>query len=125
MNRMNRMVRQEIGGAGGHAPILSPSRAIRAVWLLRVVLILFLLSISVSCLSAAGPRVQFSRQVLPLLKRECMVCHSGPAAPNGYSMETAERLVAGGRHGAAVLPGKGGQSNMVRYLLGQLQPQMP
>ena len=88
-----------------------------------IVSILFILSNAAS--SLAAPRVQFSRQVLPLLKRECMVCHSGPAAPNGYSMETAERLVAGGRHGAAVLPGKGGQSNMVRYLLGQLQPQMP
>jgi hypothetical protein len=75
---------------------------------------------------AARPApVQFSRQVLPLLRRECSVCHSGPAAPGGFSMEAAAKLLAGGRHGPAVTPGKSGQSAMIRYLIGELKPQMP
>lgn len=74
---------------------------------------------------AAPPKVQFSQQVLPVLNRECLSCHRGPAAPGGYSLETAERLVAGGRHGKAVVPGKGSQSTLVRYLTGELKPQMP
>lgn len=89
-------------------------------------LILFTLSLlALSPASAAPQRVQFSRQVLPLLKTECAACHSGSAAPGGFSMETAEKLLAGGRHGATVVPGKGAQSNLVRYLTGELKPQMP
>jgi hypothetical protein len=74
---------------------------------------------------AAPPRVQFSRQVLPLLRKECSVCHAGAAAPGGYSMETADKILAGGRHGAAVVSGKSAQSTMLRYLTGELKPQMP
>jgi WD40 repeat protein len=40
-------------------------------------------------------------------------------------METAEQLLAGGRHGPAVLPGKSGESPLVQYLTGELKPQMP
>jgi WD40 repeat protein len=74
---------------------------------------------------AAPPRVQFSRQVLPLLRKECSVCHSGAAAPGGFSMETADKLRAGGRHGAPFLPGKSTQSVIIQYLTGALKPQMP
>ncbi len=75
--------------------------------------------------AAAPPKVQFSKQVLPILNRECLACHRGAAAPGGYSLESPERLVAGGRHGKAVIPGKGAQSALIRYLTGELKPQMP
>jgi WD40 domain-containing protein/cytochrome c len=74
---------------------------------------------------ATPPRVQFSRQVLPLLRKECSVCHSGAAAPAGLSMETAEKLRVGGRHGTPFIPGKSAQSVMIQYLTGALKPQMP
>jgi hypothetical protein len=89
----------------------------------RLLLVLFVLLLPVRSFST--PKVQFSRQVLPLLEQECLTCHSGPTAPSGYSMETPEKLRAGGQHGAAVLPGQSSRSNMIRYLLGQRQPQMP
>src|SRR5438046_7951750 len=95
---------------------------------LRSKIILLAIGLALLCAApalAAAPRVQFSRQVLPVLRRECSVCHAGAAAPGGFSMETAAQLVAGGRHGAAVVPGKSGQSNIVRYLVGELKPQMP
>jgi WD40 repeat protein len=69
--------------------------------------------------------VQFSRQVLPVLKSECGACHAGSAAPGGFSIESAERLVAGGRHGKAVVPGKSATSTLAKYLTGELKPQMP
>ncbi len=75
--------------------------------------------------SAAPPKVQFSKQVLPILKRECGSCHAGSAAPGGYSIESAERLLAGGRHGAAVVAGKSGASTLPKYLTGELKPIMP
>jgi WD40 repeat protein len=74
---------------------------------------------------AAPPPVRFSRQVLPVLERECQACHSGSAPQGGFSLETQAKLLAGGRHGAALVPGKSKQSNLIRYLTGELQPQMP
>ncbi len=40
-------------------------------------------------------------------------------------METRDRLLAGGRHGASVLPGKGAKSTLVQYLTGEMKPKMP
>jgi hypothetical protein len=75
--------------------------------------------------TAAAPKVHFSKQVLPLLRRECLSCHSGAAAPGGFSIESAAKLFAGGRHGAAVVPGKSGESLLLKYLTGEMKPQMP
>ena len=80
------------------------------------------------CLNLAAyaiPPVSFSKQVLPLLRAQCWSCHAGPSPSSGYSLETRERLLAGGRHGAAILVGKGAQSNFIRYLTGDLKPKMP
>lgn len=85
----------------------------------------FLAALASVASSAAPAKVQFSRQVLPLLNRECGSCHRGAAAPGGYSLESAEQLFRGGRHGKAVVPGKSGESTLVRYLTGDLKPQMP
>lgn len=74
---------------------------------------------------SAPPKVQFSKQVLPLLNSECLACHRGSAAPGGFSIESAERLLAGGRHGKAVVAGKSADSSLVKYLTGELKPQMP
>lgn len=77
-----------------------------------------------SALSQQGA-VTFSKQVLPLLQARCTGCHGGPNPASGYSMETRDRLLAGGRHGAAIVAGKGAQSSLVRYLTGDLKPKMP
>lgn len=69
--------------------------------------------------------VRFSRQVLPLLRERCWSCHSGPHPAGGYSLETREQMLQGGRHGAAILPGRGAQSALTKYLSGELQPRMP
>jgi WD40 repeat protein len=81
-------------------------------------------ALTASCAHAAAP-VSFSRQVLPLLRAQCWACHSGTNPASGYSMETRDRLLAGGRHGADVLPGKGARSGIVQYLTGELKPKMP
>jgi WD40 repeat protein len=40
-------------------------------------------------------------------------------------METRDRLLLGGRHGAAIVKGKGTLSSLIRYLTGDLKPKMP
>ena len=71
------------------------------------------------------PPIVFSREILPIIRPACMGCHSGPNPASGYSMDTAAKLLAGGRHGAAIVPGKGAQSNFLRYCSGELKPKMP
>src|SRR5579862_5997983 len=78
----------------------------------------------ISALAQNAP-ITFSKQVLPLLQARCMGCHGGPSPASGYSMETRDRLLAGGRHGAAITPGKGAKSQIVRYMTGDLKPKMP
>ncbi len=74
---------------------------------------------------ATPPPVSYSRQILPLFKTQCLGCHSGATPPSGYSMETRDKLIAGGRRGAALTVGKGAESNLVRYMTGELKPKMP
>jgi WD40 repeat protein len=75
--------------------------------------------------SQAAAPVVFSKQVLPLLRSQCFSCHGGANPASGYSLETRDRMLAGGRHGAAVLVGKGAQSSLILYMTGELKPKMP
>lgn len=75
--------------------------------------------------ASAAPPVLFSKQILPLLRRECWACHSGASPSSGYSMESRPLLLKGGRHGAAIVAGKGDQSSFVKYLTGEIKPKMP
>ena len=74
---------------------------------------------------AAPPPISYSRQILPLFKTQCMSCHSGATPASGYSMDTRDRLIAGGRHGAAITLGKGADSTLVKYMTGENKPKMP
>lgn len=73
----------------------------------------------------AAPPVVFSKQVLPLLRSQCFSCHGGANPASGYSLETRDRMLAGGRHGAAIQVGKGAQSSLILYMTGELKPKMP
>ncbi len=83
------------------------------------------LLVAAAASARAVPPVSFSRQVLPLLRTQCWSCHGGAAPASGYSVESRDRLLAGGRHGPAVLPGKGARSSLVQYMTGELKPKMP
>ena len=84
--------------------------------------LLFFLSLPIQ---AAPPAVSYSRQILPVFRTQCLGCHSGATPPSGYSMETRDKLIAGGRRGAALVVGRGADSNLVKYMTGELKPKMP
>jgi DNA-binding beta-propeller fold protein YncE len=89
-------------------------------------LVLALLPCALALARAQAPKpVVFSTQVLPLLRQNCMACHSGPSPSSGYSLETREKLLKGGRHGAAIVAGKSAQGTFLGYLTGAIKPQMP
>ena len=93
--------------------------------LFALTLFLLILMMPTSIRAAAPAPVSYSRQILPIFKTQCMSCHSGATPPSGYSMETRDKLIAGGRHGAAVVAGKSADSSLVKYMTGELKPKMP
>ncbi len=66
----------------------------------------------------------FRAQVGPLLERRCVGCHQGSKPKGGLSLVDAERALAGGESGAAIVPGKPDESLLVDYISGS-EPQMP
>jgi hypothetical protein len=68
--------------------------------------------------SAAGERVDYVRQIKPILSSRCYACHSALRQQSGLRVDTAAVLLAGGDSGAAVEPGNSADSLIVQYITG-------
>jgi dipeptidyl aminopeptidase/acylaminoacyl peptidase len=73
---------------------------------------------------AASPP-SFSADVVPILQKNCLGCHSSAAKMGGLVMEKFDLLMKGGAHGPPIIPGKSGESRLVLMLEGKVQPRMP
>ena len=62
--------------------------------------------------------VSFASDVAPLLQAQCLKCHGGDEIEANLSMASLDRLLRGGRTGAAIVPGKGADSLLVKKLRG-------
>lgn len=69
--------------------------------------------------------VSFHRDILPIFRTACLGCHSMENPASGMVLISYASLMKGGKGGQAVIPGKGGESRLVKYLTGALQPKMP
>src|SRR5437879_7721799 len=67
-------------------------------------------------LSAADP--SYFREVRPVLQRQCQGCHQPNLKSSNLDLSSYEGLAAGGKHGA-------GLNLIVKYLTGEMKPQMP
>jgi WD40 repeat protein len=67
----------------------------------------------------------FQREVLPILRTACIGCHSAANPAGGITLSSWAELLKGGRNGAAIVPGKAGESRLVKMLTGAVKPQMP
>ena len=75
---------------------------------------------------AAGHRVDFVKEIKPLFEASCIQCHARGKSKGGLSLETRQSFLKGGDSGPAAVPGRGGDSLVVRLVAG-LDPdnQMP
>ena len=68
-------------------------------------------------LGCALPRpamaLDFVHEVAPVLRERCGECHLGEKRKGGLSMNTRESLLAGGEHGAVVVPGDAAGSKLL------------
>ncbi len=70
-------------------------------------------------------QIEFRRDVLPLLRRNCLACHSQSEAESELVMETAESILAGGDSGPAIIPGQADESLLFQLASHRTEPFMP
>ena len=75
--------------------------------------ILFLLT---SVLSASAA-VDFSHQIVPILREHCAECHAGDKKKGGFSFNDRKALLEGSENGPVVAAGKAGMSRMIEVIL--------
>ena len=71
-----------------------------------------------------GP-VEFERDILPILRRNCLACHNRSDAENDLVLETPQTILTGGSEGPAVKPGDGSKSLLLKVAARQSEPFMP
>ncbi len=93
----------------------------------RVFILFFLLALVVSAgVSAFSQTTQSGfKSVEAIFQEKCVACHNHTTRKGELNLESYESLMAGGKRGAAVLPGKSGDSLLVKMIEGSVKPRMP
>ncbi len=65
------------------------------------------------------------RDVEPIFKTRCVMCHSGSNPPLGLRLDSLDDLLKGSKNGPVVIAGKPDNSELIRRLEGGSQPRMP
>jgi hypothetical protein len=73
----------------------------------------------------AASQQLFTRTVGPWLEKNCLECHGGAKVKSDFNLSTRESLLKGGDKGVAVLPGRGENSALVKYICHAEKPYMP
>ena len=62
-----------------------------------------------------GSPVSFKNDVMPIVKKHCLPCHAEENYnPSELSLDSYSDLMAGGKHGVPVVPGKADESIVVQ-----------
>ena len=67
---------------------------------------------------AADHRVDYEREVRPILARSCYRCHGETRVKGGLVLDEKASALKGGDNGPAIVPGKGAESRVIRYAAG-------
>jgi ankyrin repeat protein len=68
-----------------------------------------------------GQKIDFARQIKPLLERSCTACHSGDKPRGHFRLDGRDAILKGGASGAAaVVPGHSETSPLIDYVSGKV-----
>src|SRR5687768_12214260 len=70
-------------------------------------------SIPITKLKRSAP-VDFEREILPILKDNCIACHNQTKPKGGLVMETPQTILKGGDAGPAIVPKKPAESLLLK-----------
>ncbi len=89
----------------------------------------WLIAVGIAAQSRSAPqipsRIDFARDVRPILEQRCLECHDRNRRKGGLSLATYTDALEGGRNGAVVRPGHAAGSLLVHRIAGEIEPQMP
>ncbi|MCZ6792623.1 MAG: hypothetical protein O7J95_03300, partial [Planctomycetota bacterium] len=72
--------------------------------------------------STAAVRVDFAREIQPLLERSCVGCHAGKKPKGNFRVTGRASLIQGGESGEpAIVPGRPGESPLIRFVSGRVE----
>jgi WD40 repeat protein len=80
--------------------------------------------IPIAEVSRAAP-VDFDQEILPLLQKSCLACHSASEKQGQLVLETVPQIQKGGDSGPAIVPGKSGESLLLKLASHTDDPVMP
>jgi hypothetical protein len=66
----------------------------------------------------AKTKVDFARDVEPLLRQRCQACHGSQQQMSGLRLDQRDAALKGGKMGADIQPGNSGASRLVRFAAG-------
>ena len=66
----------------------------------------------------APHKVDFVKEIKPILESSCIKCHGRGRIKGDFSIESRETLMKGGESGAAVVPGKSQESYLIELVAG-------
>ncbi len=69
--------------------------------------------------------VNFEKEILPILRQNCLACHSGTKAESDLNLETPQTMLKGGGSGPALVAGKAAESLLLKVASHQEEPVMP
>jgi len=61
--------------------------------------------------------VDFSHDIVPILREHCATCHTGDKKKGGFSMDSRADLIAGGENGRAIEVGRSAESKLIKAIL--------
>ena len=69
--------------------------------------------------------VSFETDILPILRKNCLACHSASEKQGSLVLESTELMQRGGEAGAAIVPGRSDDSLLLKLASHQQEPVMP
>src|SRR5260221_13289592 len=67
---------------------------------------------------AAGAKIDYSRDIQPVLEKSCYSCHGAKMQMAGLRLDLKSAAMAGGQSGAVILPGKAAERARYRRIAG-------
>ncbi|MEX2288117.1 MAG: PSD1 and planctomycete cytochrome C domain-containing protein [Planctomycetaceae bacterium] len=75
--------------------------------------------------SPADEKVDYLKQIKPILVHRCTSCHGALKQKSGLRLDAAALIRKGGENGAAIVPGKAAESPLIAAVTGEAGFQMP
>src|SRR5437870_1722747 len=69
--------------------------------------------------------VDFEKEILPILKNNCLACHNKTTTKAELILETPPDILKGGESGKVVVPKRSGHSLLLKIASHQVKPMMP